>query len=109
MHLPCRPYYFDYLENPLACSVIYTAVSIGFTRDEYESSESKRVITTTVGRTETRLAHPVSLRVQPMTIDEAVAMGLEIPLVEGYFNITENNTDLRRRIPIRAKGKQHLK
>ena len=68
------------------------------------SSESNEVITTSVLKTQTQLAHPVSLRVQPMTIDEALTMGLTIPLVDGV-DITVNNTEERRRIPIRAKGK----
>ena len=69
------------------------------------SSESNEVITTSVLKTQTQLAHPVTLRVQPITIDEALAMGLTIPTVDGV-DITVNNTVQRMRIPVRAKGKQ---
>ena len=55
----------------------------------------------------TQLAHPVSLTVQPMTIDEALTRGLDIPLFDGV-NITTEDSQERRRIPVRAKGKQFL-
>ena len=70
------------------------------------SSEPKEVIGTSVWKTHTHLANPVSLRVQPMTIDEALAIGLTIPTVDGV-DITANNTVERLRIPIRAKGKSY--
>ena len=38
-----------------------------------------------------------------MTIDEALTMGLTIPTVDGV-DITVNNTEQRRRVPVRAKG-----
>ena len=63
------------------------------------------MIASTVRRSETRIAHPVSLRIQPLTIDEALTRGLDIPTVEGNLDIKENTTEIRRRIPIRAKGK----
>ena len=67
------------------------------------SSETKETISTSVWKTQTQLAHPVPLRVQPMTIDEALVRGLDIPSVDG-MDITVNTTEGRRRIPIRAKG-----
>ena len=73
--------------------------------NEYASSEDELMISAIVRKSETRIAHPMSLRVQPLTIDEALARGLEIPPVEGNLNIKENNTEERRRIPIRARGK----
>ena len=61
------------------------------------------MISAIVQKSETRIAHPVSLRVQPLTIDEALTRGLTIPPVEGNLDITVNTTEERRRIPIRAK------
>ena len=72
---------------------------------EYASSEEVLRISSVVRKSEIRMAHPVSLRVQPLTIADALAMGLNIPPVEGNLDIKENNTEERRRIPIRAKGK----
>ena len=69
----------------------------------YASSENVLMISSTVRKSEIRIAHPVSLRVQPMTIDEALTRGLNITA-----DIKENNTELRRRIPIRAKGKPEI-
>ena len=80
-----------------------TAAIIGFNSVQYASSEAKEIITTSVWKTQTHLAHPVSLRVQPMTIAEALAMGLDIPTIDGV-DIAINNTLERERVPIRAKG-----
>ena len=63
------------------------------------------MISAIVRKSETRIAHPVTLRIQPLTIDEALTRGLDIPTVEGNLDIKESNTDERRRIPIRAKGR----
>ena len=73
--------------------------------EEFASNEDVLKISSVVRKSEIRMAHPVSLRVQPLTITEALVMGLHIPSVEGNLDITENNTELRRRIPIRAKCK----
>ena len=62
-------------------------------------------ISSTVRKSLTRISHPVTLRIQPLTIDEALTRGLDIPTVEGNLDIKENTTEERRRIPIRAKGK----
>ena len=62
------------------------------------------MISSTVRKSEIRIAHPVSLRVQPLTIAEALTRGIDFPPVEGNLDITVNNTEERRRIPIRAKG-----
>ena len=72
--------------------------------EEYASNEDVLRISSVVRKSEIRLAHPVSLRVQPSTVDDALAMGLTIPPVEGNLDITENTTEERMRIPIRAKG-----
>ena len=63
------------------------------------------MVSSVVRKSEIRMAHPVSLKVQPLTIADALAMGLKIPFVEGNLDIKENNTEERRRIPIRAKCK----
>ena len=64
------------------------------------------MINSVVRKSETSIAHPVTLRVQPLTIDEALARGLDIPMAQG-LNLT-NNTGQLVRIPIKAKGKHEL-
>ena len=76
--------------------------------NEYASSEDVLMISAIVQKSEMRIAHPVSLRVQPLTIDEALARGLKIPTVESNWDIKENSSEQRRRIPIRAKGKHEI-
>ena len=84
---------------------IHAVVFISFSSEGYTVSEDKQIISCLVYKPFfARMAHPVSLRVQPLTIAEALAMGLEIPLVDGV-NITVNNTEERIRVPIGAKGK----
>ena len=63
------------------------------------------MIRSTIRKSEIRLAHPVSLRVQPLTVAQALEMNLEIPPVEGDLDIKDNTSEARMRIPIRAKGK----
>ena len=82
----------------------FLAVTISFNLEEYANSENAPGISTVIRKSEKRLAHPVSLRVQPLTIAQALARGLNIPSVEGN-DITVNNTEERMRIPIRAKCK----
>ena len=82
----------------------FSAVVIGFNLEEYASNEDVLRISSVVRKSEIRMAHPVSLRVQPLTVADALAMGLTIPPVEGNLDITVNNTEERMRIPIRAKG-----
>ena len=53
----------------------------------------------TVRKTE-RLARPVSLLIEPLTVEDALERGLDIPRF-GDVNITVINP----RIPIRARGK----
>ena len=72
--------------------------------EEYAINENALMISTLVQKSEIRMAHPVSLRVQPLTIAQALEVGLNIPLVEGNLDIKENDTLERIRIPIRAKG-----
>ena len=74
--------------------------------EEYARNEDVLRVTSVVRKSEIRMAHPVSLRVQPLTVDEALVMGLTIPPVEGNLDITENTTVERMRIPIRAKCKR---
>ena len=81
---------------------------IEFKEAQYSRVESNLEIPVIVQKTEIRLAHPLTLRVQPMTIAEALARGLHIPLVDGV-DITVNNTEERRRVPIRAQGKHDIK
>ena len=66
------------------------------------------MINSVVQKSEVRIAHPVSLRVQPLTVTDALAMGLALPSVEGNVNIADNTSEIRRRIPIRARGKCQL-
>ena len=83
-------------------------VTIGFNLNEYANNEDVSMIRSVVRKSEINIAHPVTLRVEPLTIDEALSRGLEIPTVEGNLNITINNTEERMRIPIRAKGKHEV-
>ena len=87
---------------------VLLAVNIGLNLNEYASSEDVLMISSVVRKSEIRMAHPVSLRVQPLTITQALAMGLKIPPVEANWDITENTTEEQRRIPIRAKCKCKL-
>ena len=63
------------------------------------------MIESVIQKSEVRIAHPVSLRVQPLTVADALAMGLALPSVEGNVDIADNTFEIRRRIPIRARGK----
>ena len=62
--------------------------------EEYASNEDMLMISSVVRKSGIRMAHPMSLRVQPLTVADAVAMGLTIPPVE-VGDITENTTDER--------------
>ena len=73
--------------------------------EEYASNEDELIISSVVRKSEIRMAHPVSLRVQPLTVADAQAMGVNIPPVEGNLNIEENTSMERTRIPIRANCK----
>ena len=86
----------------------YSAVDIGFNFDEYASTEDMLMISSVVQRSEIRIAHPVSLRVQPLTITEALARGLQLPSVQGNVDVRDNTSEIRRRIPIRAKCKSEV-
>ena len=80
-------------------------VEFGFNHVQYTSSETNFEIPVTIRKTESRLARPVSLRVQPLTIADALLMGLSIPLVEGVdkaINIIQD--PIRYLVPVRAKG-----
>ena len=66
------------------------------------------MINSVVQKSEVRIAHPVSLRVQPLTVADALAMGLTLPSVEGNVDISDNTSEIRRRIPIRARRKYEL-
>ena len=79
------------------------AVTFGFTATEYASNEEQLRIPVSVLKTQP-IAHPVTLRIQPMTIAEALTRGLSIPLVGGV-DISVSDTDERRRVPVRATGK----
>ena len=95
--------YSDYL-----CTVVtsvLSVVTIGFNLEEYASNEDELMISSIVRKSEIRMAHPVSLRVQPLTVADAQAMGVNIPPVEGNLNIEENTSMEQTRIPIRAKCK----
>ena len=76
-----------------------SAITIGFNAIEYANDEDELTLPVTVRKTE-RLAHPVSLLIEPLTVEDALMRGLNIPLV-GDVNITAINP----RIPIRARGK----
>ena len=76
--------------------------------NEFGSNEDMLMISSVVQKSKTCIAHPVSLRVQPLTITEALAGGLDIPTVEGNVNISDNTSEIRRRIPIRAKCKSEV-
>ena len=66
------------------------------------------MVASTVQKSEIRIAHPVSLRVTPLTIADALAMGLQLPSVESDINISDNTSEIRQRIPIRARRKWKL-
>ena len=79
-----------------------SGIQIGFSQNLYFGAESSD-IPVRVRKTETQLARPVLLKVQPLTIEDALAMGLDIPLVQGD-NITVNDT--RDRIPNSCQSKR---
>ena len=80
-----------------------SVVGIGFNQVQYANIESNLDIPVIIQKTGVRLAQSVTLKVQPMTIADAMTMGVSIPLVEGV-DITINNTKERMQVPVRAKG-----
>ena len=69
---------------------------------EYVNDEDELTIPVTVQKTQ-RIARPVSLLIEPLTVEDALMRGLDIPLV-GDVDITAINP----RIPIRARGKHFI-
>ena len=75
------------------------AIRIGFNAIEYVNNEEELTLPVTVRKTQ-RLARPVSLLIESLTVSSALALGLDIPLVGGV-----DITAINPRIPIRARSK----
>ena len=76
--------------------------------EEYANLEDLLMIESVIQKSDIRISHPVFLTVQPLTIADALAMDLQLPSVEGKVDIGDNTSEIRRRIPIRARCKCEL-
>ena len=78
------------------------AVTIRFNAIEYTNNEEEPAVPVIVTKNQ-RLARPVSLFIEPLTVEKAMMRNISIPLV-GDVDITAVNP----RIPIRARGKHFI-